>query len=29
LHHMVRFIVGTSVEVAKSQLMIDDFFKND
>lgn len=27
LHHMVRFIVGTSVEVAKSQLMIDDFLK--
>ena len=27
LHHMVRFIVGTSVEVAKSKLMIEDFLK--
>ena len=25
LHHMVRFIVGTSIEVARSKLMIDDF----
>tara|TARA_B100000029_G_scaffold490497_1_gene549581 strand:- start:584 stop:1315 length:732 start_codon:yes stop_codon:yes gene_type:complete len=25
LHHMVRFIVGTSVEVAKSKIMIADF----
>ena len=27
LHHMVRFIVGTSIEVAKSKLMKDDFFQ--
>ena len=27
LHHMVRFIVGTSIEVAKSKLMINDFLK--
>jgi|TARA_B100001758_G_C18266578_1_gene533946 tRNA pseudouridine38-40 synthase len=27
LHHMVRFIVGTSIEVARSKLMTDDFFK--
>jgi len=27
LHHMVRFIVGTSIEVARSKLMIDDFLK--
>ena len=25
LHHMVRFIVGTSIEAARSKLMIDDF----
>ena len=27
LHHMVRFIVGTSIEVARSKLMINDFLK--
>ena len=27
LHHMVRFIVGTSVEVAKSKLQVTDFSK--
>ena len=27
LHHMVRFIVGTSIEVARSKLMIDDILK--
>ena len=27
LHHMVRFIVGSSIEVAKSKLMINEFLK--
>ena len=27
LHHMVRFIVGTSIEVSKSNLLLEDFMK--
>jgi len=27
LHHMVRFIVGTSIEVARSRLITDEFLK--